>query len=113
MGIIEDTHMPANGFSNLAIAFYISFLVLEPVQSVLLQKLPTAKFLGINGVLSALSSCVLYLTSIVVICWGIVLTMNCVCHNFRSLVALRVLLGVFESVTAPRYDQCQNEYSRN
>ena len=27
--------------------------------------------------------------------------MNCVCHDFASLVALRVLLGCFESVTAP------------
>ena len=36
-----------------------------------------------------------------VTCWGIVLTMNCVCHDFASLVALRVLLGCFESVTAP------------
>ena len=36
--------------------------------------------------------------------WGFVLAMNCVCHNYASLVALRVLLGVFESVTAPRYD---------
>ncbi|KAH8805071.1 major facilitator superfamily domain-containing protein [Xylogone sp. PMI_703] len=84
MGIIEDTNMPENGFSNLAIAFYVSFLVCEPIQSVLLQKFPTAKWLGAN-----------------VICWGIVLTMNCVCHNYASLVALRVLLGVFESVTAP------------
>ena len=33
--------------------------------------------------------------------WGLVLTLNCVCHNFASLVALRVLLGCFESVTAP------------
>lgn len=38
----------------------------------------------------------------VVTLWGLVLTMNCVCHDFASLMALRVLLGVFESVTAPR-----------
>lgn len=84
MGVIEDTHMPSNGFSHLAMAFYASFLVCEPVQSFLLQKLPTAKWLGY-----------------MVICWGIVVTMNCVCRNFASIVALRVLLGVFESVTAP------------
>lgn len=84
MGVIEDTNMPSNGFSNLAMAFYASFLVCEPIQSFLLQKFPTAKFLG--GM---------------VVIWGIVLTMNCVCHNFASIVALRVLLGIFESVTAP------------
>lgn len=53
MGIIEDTHMPANGFSNLAIAFYVSFLVCEPIQSFLLQRFPTAKWLGINGTLTS------------------------------------------------------------
>ena len=49
MGLIRDTNMPANGFSHLAIAFYCSFLVAEPIQAVLIQKLPTAKWLGANG----------------------------------------------------------------
>lgn len=86
MGIIKDTNMPPNGYSHLAIAFYISFLVCEPIQAFMIQRFPTATYLGANMVL-----------------WGIVLTLNCVCHDFASLVALRVLLGVFESVTAPRY----------
>ncbi|KIW31642.1 hypothetical protein, variant [Cladophialophora immunda] len=84
MGVIEDTHMPSNGFSNLAIAFYVSFLFCEPFQSFFIQKFPTAKYLGCN-----------------VILWGIVVSLNCVCHNFASIVALRVLLGVFESCVAP------------
>jgi sugar phosphate permease len=29
--------------------------------------------------------------------------MNCVCHSFGPLLALRILLGVFESATAPRF----------
>jgi hypothetical protein len=49
MGVIEDTHMPANGFSNLAIAFYVSFLFCEPLQAFFIQKFPTAKYLGCNG----------------------------------------------------------------
>ncbi|KIW91200.1 uncharacterized protein Z519_08095 [Cladophialophora bantiana CBS 173.52] len=85
MGVIEDTHMPSNGFSNLAIAFYVSFLFCEPLQSFFIQKFPTAKYLGCN-----------------VILWGIVVSLNCVCHNFASIVALRVLLGMFESCVAPR-----------
>ena len=84
MGIIEDTHMPSNGFSHLAIAFYVSFLVCEPLQSLFIQKFPTAKYLGANVVL-----------------WGIIVTLNCVCKNYASLVALRVLLGCFESSVAP------------
>ncbi|KAI1621236.1 major facilitator superfamily domain-containing protein [Exophiala viscosa] len=84
MGVIEDTHMPANGFSHLAMTFYVSFLVCEPLQSTLIQKFPTAQFLGIN-----------------VTIWGVVVTMNCVCKGFAPLVVLRVLLGVFESCVAP------------
>lgn len=49
MGIIEDTNLPANGFSNLAMAFYISFFVFEPLQAYCIQRFPVAKWLGING----------------------------------------------------------------
>ena len=84
MGIIEDTHLPANGFSHLAIAFYVSFLVCEPIQTYFIQKYPAAKWLGAN-----------------VILWGIVLSCNAAVNSYTSVVALRVLLGVFESVTAP------------
>ncbi|KAK5154397.1 hypothetical protein LTS14_006532 [Recurvomyces mirabilis] len=84
MGLIEDTNMPDNGFSHLAIAFYCSFLFFEPIQAFCLQRFPIAKWLGAN-----------------VICWGIVLCMNCVARSYAPLVVLRVLLGVFESATAP------------
>jgi hypothetical protein len=60
MGVIEDTHMPSNGFSNLAIAFYVSFLVCEPLQAYFIQKFPTAKYLGVNGtILPRAIACIL------------------------------------------------------
>ncbi|KAK3658356.1 hypothetical protein LTR56_001767 [Elasticomyces elasticus] len=49
MGLIEDTEMPENGFSHLAIAFYCTFFVFEPIQAFCLQKFPVAKWLGANG----------------------------------------------------------------
>lgn len=101
MGVIEDTHMPSSGFSHLAMAFYVSFLVCEPIQSVLLQKFPTAKWLGINGWWMSQPDMPALLINLVTL-WGIVVTMNCVCRSFAPLVALRVLLGVFESAAAPR-----------
>lgn len=101
MGVIEDTHMPSSGFSNLAMAFYASFLVFEPIQSSLIQKFPTAKFLGINGQFATSIIFGLLIRSVTL--WGIVVTMNCVCHSYPPLVALRVLLGIFESCAAPRY----------
>ena len=36
-----------------------------------------------------------------VILWGTVLALNCAVKNFASLLTLRILLGVFESVSAP------------
>ena len=104
MGVIEDTHMPSNGFSHLAMAFYVSFLVCEPVQSFLIQKFPTAKYLAVNGMFRAMTGKMIKsrLTGCEVTLWGIIVTMNCVCHSFAPIVALRVLLGVFESSVAPR-----------
>ncbi|KAK4950413.1 hypothetical protein LTR10_011394 [Elasticomyces elasticus] len=49
MGLIEDTNMPDNGFSHLAIAFYCTFFVFEPIQALCLQRFPVAKWLGANG----------------------------------------------------------------
>lgn len=49
MGIIEDTNMPPNGFSNLAMVFYVSFLVCEPIQTYFIQRFPVGKWLGGNG----------------------------------------------------------------
>ena len=84
MGLIEDTHLPPNGFSNLAIAFYVSFLVCEPVQTYCIQRFPVAKWLGCN-----------------VILWGIVVACNSAVSSYASVIALRVLLGMMEASVAP------------
>lgn len=49
-----------------------------------MQRLPTAKYLGAN-----------------VILWGVIVTMHAPCKSFSALIAMRVLLGVFESAVAP------------
>ncbi|ETN42385.1 uncharacterized protein HMPREF1541_01539 [Cyphellophora europaea CBS 101466] len=84
MGIIEDTNLPPNGFSNLAMAFYVSFLVCEPLQTYFIQRLPVGKWLGANVVL-----------------WGITVACNCAVSNYASVIALRVLLGAMEACVAP------------
>ncbi|RDW80905.1 MFS transporter-18 [Coleophoma crateriformis] len=84
MGLKEDTGTTAKQFSYLALAFYVSYAVCEMPQGYLMQRFPTAKYLGIQ-----------------VILWGVCVTMNCACKNFASLVALRVLLGCFEAAVAP------------
>ncbi|KAH6666792.1 allantoin permease [Halenospora varia] len=84
MGLRQDTGTSATQFSYLALAFYVSYCVCEIPQGYLMQRFPTAKYLGSQ-----------------VILWGICVTLNCACTNFASLVALRVLLGCFESAVAP------------
>lgn len=49
MGMIEDTKMKGNDFSYLATSFYVSFFVWELPHGYLMQRLPTAKYLGVNG----------------------------------------------------------------
>ncbi|KAE8450991.1 hypothetical protein EG329_005431 [Mollisiaceae sp. DMI_Dod_QoI] len=87
MGLAKDTHTSASEFSYLATAFYVSYLFCEIPHGYLVQKLPVAKYLG---------ACI--------VLWGICVVLNCVSTNYAALVALRVLLGCFESVLAPRYE---------
>lgn len=53
MGLQADTGTSASQFSYLALAFYVSYLAFEIPQGYLMQRFPTAKYLGIQ-----------------VICWG-------------------------------------------
>jgi len=48
MGISKDTHMTAAQFSYLATFFYVTFAVFQPVHAYLMQKFPTAQYLGVN-----------------------------------------------------------------
>lgn len=43
------------------------------------------------------------LMQIKVILWGIVVAGNAGAHNYATVVAMRVLLGIFEACVAPGY----------
>lgn len=49
MGLLSDTNMQTNKFSDLTLAFYVTYLCFELPTGYLMQRLPTAKYLGING----------------------------------------------------------------
>ncbi|KAK5054739.1 hypothetical protein LTR84_001631 [Exophiala bonariae] len=51
MGLGKDTNTSPTQFSHLALSFWVSYLAFEPISGYLLQKLPVAKYLGINVVL--------------------------------------------------------------
>lgn len=84
MGLFQDAHINTNQFSLLALVFYISYLFFEMPTGYLMQRLPTAKYLGVN-----------------VILWGVCVATTSACKSFGSLIAVRVLLGCFEAAVAP------------
>jgi sugar phosphate permease len=84
LGLQQDAHFQANQFNILALAFYITYLIFEFPTGYLMQRLPTAKYLGVN-----------------VILWGLIVACTCAAKSFAGLITLRVLLGVFESCIAP------------
>lgn len=49
MGLLSDTKMQTNQFSDLTLAFYVTYLFFELPTGYLMQRLPTAKYLGFNG----------------------------------------------------------------
>ncbi|KAK7924429.1 allantoin permease [Apiospora marii] len=84
MGLRKDTGITGDQYSELATVFYVTYLAFEFPTAYLMQRLPTAKFLGVN-----------------VLLWGLMVTCNSTSHNWAGLVSLRVLLGCFEASVAP------------
>ncbi|ETS84022.1 hypothetical protein PFICI_05898 [Pestalotiopsis fici W106-1] len=84
MGLQEDTSITGDQFSLLALVFYVTYLAFEFPTGFLMQRLPTAKYLGAN-----------------VILWGLMVALTAAAKNWAALVTLRVLLGCFESAVAP------------
>lgn len=84
MGLTPALGLQGNDFSNAGTAFFIAYLVAEVPTGYVLNKVPPGKYLGIN-----------------VILWGIATSCTAACHNYRSLLAARIFLGIFEAAIAP------------
>jgi MFS family permease len=67
-----------------ALVFYVAYLALEFPHGYGMQRYPTAKYLGVMVVL-----------------WGIIVTVTAACHSYAGLITTRVLLGCFEAAVAP------------
>jgi MFS family permease len=76
----------ANLSSWLGTILYMGVLVGEYPTNLLLQKLPVAKYLSAN-----------------VFCWGVVIACSAVAKDFKSLMVVRFLLGIFESCVQPSF----------
>lgn len=81
MGIKKNLH--GNQFANLGTIFYVGFVATEPIAAYLIQKLPVAKYLGVN-----------------ICCWGAVVAFHACTETYAGLMIVRVLLGIFEASVA-------------
>lgn len=84
MGIKSYLKPHSNQFSNLGTILFIAYIIGEPINVYLFQKVPPAKFMA---------ACVF--------CWGVVVIGHAFAKDYSSLMAVRFLLGLFESSVAP------------
>ncbi|CAI7565620.1 unnamed protein product [Penicillium viridicatum] len=102
MGLLSDTNMHTDRFSNLTLAFYVTYLFFEIPTGFLMQRLPTAKCSGVQWWVMV-HDFDIWCTDPLVTIWGLTTTLNCTAKNFPGLMVLRVLLGCFELAIAPAY----------
>ncbi|PSN74516.1 MFS general substrate transporter [Corynespora cassiicola Philippines] len=87
-GLIEDANLDPNSdqYSWLGSIVYIAQLVMQPLVSFMLVKLPIGKFTGV-----------------MVFTWGAILCGMAGATNYGGLMATRFLLGAFEAAVAPAF----------
>ncbi|KAI4859975.1 major facilitator superfamily transporter allantoate [Hypoxylon rubiginosum] len=84
-GLKEDNHITSSQYSWASGSiFYLTYMVSQPLVSRCLQWFPVGKLLSVS-----------------VILWGAVLMTTAATRSFASLMSVRAILGVFESVINP------------
>ncbi|KAF1958928.1 allantoate permease [Byssothecium circinans] len=88
MGLRKDIPvlLQNSKFAWLTTCIYIAVLIVEFPTNWIIQRVPIAKYLGINIML-----------------WSLTLALHSVCWNFPSLLAVRTFLGIFEAVCQPTF----------
>ena len=84
MGLRTYYHMHGTQYSWVGSSFYLGYLILEIPMSMILQRFPVAKTIGI-----------------IVVIWGAILCLHAAASNYPGLITLRTLLGIFESGVTP------------
>ncbi|RSH83783.1 hypothetical protein EHS25_005398 [Saitozyma podzolica] len=80
------THLVGSQYSWLSSIIYLAQLVVQPISSFALVKLPLAKWVTIN-----------------VFCWGVCCACMAACTNWAGLMVTRGLLGAFEATVSPTF----------
>ncbi|KAL4915882.1 major facilitator superfamily domain-containing protein [Aspergillus aurantiobrunneus] len=80
-GMVEDLGMSGVQYNTVLSIFFVPYVLLEVPSNILLKKFTRpSTYLGI-----------------LVLSWGIIMTCTGLVNNFGSLMAVRVLLGIFEA----------------
>ncbi|KAI1049162.1 hypothetical protein LB506_004796 [Fusarium annulatum] len=85
-GLREDTHLKGQQYSWVGSVFYLGYLLWTYPTTVLITRLPTAKYITVNTLF-----------------WGLVVALTAACHNFSGLLVTRFLLGVAEATITPGF----------
>lgn len=93
MGIRQDYKMVGTMYSWTNSGFYLGYVFGSPFAAILLQKVPTVKFV-----------------SITIIVWGVVQCCHAAPKTYPVFMFLRVLLGFLESFVAPIFVIILNQY---
>lgn len=78
--MVEDLGLDGVQWNIVLSVFFVPYILLEVPSNILLKKFKRPS----------------YYLGILIVCWGIVMTMMGVVQNFAGLLATRILLGVFE-----------------
>jgi sugar phosphate permease len=79
-GMVTDLGLDGVQWNIVLSVFFVPYILLEVPSNILLKKFKRPS----------------YYLGILIVCWGIVMTMMGVVKNFAGLLATRILLGVFE-----------------
>lgn len=85
-GMRTDTNLVGTQYSWVGSIFYFGYLIWEYPTTVLIQRLPVAKYL-----------------SGVTLLWGAIVAVTAACTSFGGLATCRFLLGVFEATISPSF----------
>ncbi|KAJ5370176.1 uncharacterized protein N7496_006268 [Penicillium cataractarum] len=85
-GLTEDTGLVGQQYSWVSSIFYFGYLGWAYPTTLLIARLPTAKYLTANTLF-----------------WGAVVALTAACTNFGGLMTVRFLLGVAEATITPAF----------
>ncbi|KAH8429218.1 uncharacterized protein LDX57_006885 [Aspergillus melleus] len=86
LGIREDLNLVGQQFNWASSIFYIGYLVASWPISLGFVRFPLGRYL-----------------SLLILLWGIILTLHAVAGNYAGLMVLRTFLGIFESAISPGF----------